>query len=270
MIKIDRVEINITELCNRTCFFCPRAHGYENANLHMTPEVAEQAFIQTEKYTNKISMAGRGEPLLGKYLYEICDLSIKYNKEMKITTNGDKLDKHINELDKILDLKTNTEKLLVNCYDGIEQEKEWSKTYSDYTSIKFDSKRQTVDIESHKKNFFGDLTNRGGYISLISDKNSELHRGFDDHPCYFLYFKTFVNYNGDINLCCHDWKIIKNFGNIMKTNFSDIWERGLLNHYRQELKNGHRSKFLECANCDSVQEWKRQEYYYNNYGKYYE
>tara|TARA_R100000388_G_scaffold94756_1_gene83160 strand:- start:1669 stop:2514 length:846 start_codon:yes stop_codon:yes gene_type:complete len=278
--QINRVEINITELCNRTCFFCPRGHGYENINLHMTPEVAEQAFIQTEPYSNFISMAGRGEPLLGKYLYEICELSVKYDKYMRIITNGDKLEKHITQLDNILDLKTEQEKMLVNCYDGSQQEQDWKIKYKDYSSIRFVSSRQTIDENEHKeRNFYG-LTNRGGSVPFDVDRFSSDHEPDVDSdmasldvfklPCYYLYFKTFINYNGDVNLCCHDWKVIRNFGNIMQKNFTDIWEHGLLNHYRQQLKFGQRQNFLECKNCDSTQEWETQLQYYNEFGGYYE
>ena len=37
------VDINPTELCNRTCSFCPRGIDYPNQNLHITEEVIEKA-----------------------------------------------------------------------------------------------------------------------------------------------------------------------------------------------------------------------------------
>ena len=41
--SILTVEVNTTELCNRTCVFCPRHYPkvYPNRNLHMTVKGAE-------------------------------------------------------------------------------------------------------------------------------------------------------------------------------------------------------------------------------------
>ena len=47
------VELNVNELCNRTCIFCPR-HDiklYPNQNLHMDLNLAEELAIQLEKLT---------------------------------------------------------------------------------------------------------------------------------------------------------------------------------------------------------------------------
>ena len=66
--SILTVEVNTTELCNRTCVFCPRANPevFPNRNLHMTPKGA--CTIATElgnnNFTGKISFSGFGENLL--------------------------------------------------------------------------------------------------------------------------------------------------------------------------------------------------------------
>ena len=43
LLGLATVEINPTELCNRTCSFCPRVDPaiYPNRNLHMSVETAE-------------------------------------------------------------------------------------------------------------------------------------------------------------------------------------------------------------------------------------
>ena len=58
------IEINITELCNRMCSFCPRAHGYPNLNLNMSVETAVQIKNQAKGFVDTIHIVGRGEPLL--------------------------------------------------------------------------------------------------------------------------------------------------------------------------------------------------------------
>ena len=39
-----KLEINPTELCNRTCSFCPRGQGYPNKNEHISLEVIDKIF----------------------------------------------------------------------------------------------------------------------------------------------------------------------------------------------------------------------------------
>ena len=43
------LDINPTELCNRTCSFCPRGIDYPNQNLHISPEVIEKLGSDLEK-----------------------------------------------------------------------------------------------------------------------------------------------------------------------------------------------------------------------------
>lgn len=250
MVPLTQVELNITELCNRTCFFCPRAYDYPNLNYHMTPDIAEQAFKQTAPYTDYVTLAGRGEPLLGKYLYEILELAVKYRTRFRIITNGDTLHKHIDEIHKILNLtSTGYAKLSVNCYDGEDQYNEWTKLYKDFSAIEFTTKRRTDDVDNkwwrvEKKQ----VTNRAGAMPWTNEIAL-------DKPCFVLFHKTFIDYNGDVNLCCHDWKVIESYGNIMKKDFSEIWETGKLHDQRLGLtRYGSRANYTACMECDSLQE----------------
>jgi hydrogenase maturation factor HypF (carbamoyltransferase family) len=40
------IELNINEVCNRRCVFCPRSQGYPQENIHM--EVSQAEFIASE------------------------------------------------------------------------------------------------------------------------------------------------------------------------------------------------------------------------------
>ena len=42
----------------------------------------------------------------------------------------------------------------------------------------------------------------------------------------------------------------KSFGNLNDSKLIDIWEGSELNHYRNELLQGNRSKLDVCSNCD--------------------
>ena len=95
--SILTVEMNTTELCNRTCSFCPRANPevFPNRNLHMTPKGAE--IIGTELHKNgfrgKISLSGYGENLLNPRFQEIVHTLRRTvpHATLECNTNGDKL-----------------------------------------------------------------------------------------------------------------------------------------------------------------------------------
>ena len=73
--SILTVEINTTELCNRTCVFCPRHDPriFPNRQLHLTVKgastIAEE--LAENQYSGKISFSGFGENLLNPNFIEI-------------------------------------------------------------------------------------------------------------------------------------------------------------------------------------------------------
>ena len=73
--SILTIEINTTELCNRTCVFCPRHDPtvFPNRNLHLTVKgaqtIAEE--LGENQYNGKISFSGFGENLLNPNFIEI-------------------------------------------------------------------------------------------------------------------------------------------------------------------------------------------------------
>ena len=68
------VEINGSELCNRTCSFCPRydPEVYPNQNLHMSIETCSNLVDGLKKieFYGVVTFVGFGEPLLAKNLIE--------------------------------------------------------------------------------------------------------------------------------------------------------------------------------------------------------
>lgn len=261
-IPIHRIELNTTELCNRTCSFCPRAYNYPNLNFHMTADIAEEIVFQTNKYTNYICIAGRGEPLLCKNIKEICEIMAIYKRKFYLQTNGDFLDKHIEELDYIMDLQrlpaNGHYKILVNCYDGEQQKIERQDKWYKYKALKITNSRvdDPSSTEYQQKMQRGQYVNRAGYLPWSKLENLQ-------KPCYILFHKCYINWNGDIQICCHDWKVMRSFGNIMEKPFEQIWEGSELMEYREKLQHyGGRQCFEECKNCDAVQQWKECESYY--------
>ena len=89
------VELNVNELCNRTCVFCPRHDPkvYPNQNLHMDLNLATEIAKQLEEinFSGIVNISGTGEATLTKHLPLIIKEFGDRNIHIEVVTNGDKL-----------------------------------------------------------------------------------------------------------------------------------------------------------------------------------
>lgn len=231
---------------------CPRAYDYPNLDLHMTGEIVDEIIRQTQDYTNYICIAGRGEPLLCKNILDIIETIIVHKKRFYMHTNGDFIHKYIDDLDSLLNLtytdEGNKPKILLNCYDGIDQWKQFTELYGHFKGINITYDRRDDDKDYVDNKFkIGQYVNRGGTVPWTTTDNLQ-------KPCYILWNKAYFNWNGDLQLCCHDWKYIKTFGNIMTDTFDEMWHKNIHSYRMGLLEYGGRQNFIECKKCDSVQE----------------
>ena len=85
------VEINGSELCNRTCSFCPRhdPEVYPNQNLHMSIETCSNLVdgLKGIESIGVVSFVGFGEPLLFKNLIE-CVKIVREGDQVELEGSG--------------------------------------------------------------------------------------------------------------------------------------------------------------------------------------
>ena len=69
----------------------------------------------------------------------------------------------------------------------------------------------------------------------------------NNRKCYFPWFSTFIEVNGDVKPCSVvGWKLNEGkMGNIFKENFEDIWNNASYRKLRRDLKSRQRP-FLPC------------------------
>jgi radical SAM protein with 4Fe4S-binding SPASM domain len=257
LLGLSTVEINPTELCNRTCSFCPRHDSaiYPNRNLNMTVETA--ALLKNQLidagFTGDIHITGFGEPLLNPVILNIIKV-FSSNFFTELITNGDRL---LNNYYTHRQLTSNGLKsLIVDCYDGDEQ-------YLKIKDILIDCSipyriRNHHDTGQPSLVEIYNFNNRGGILS----KSTSLQK-----PCWLPFYKVFVDWNGDVLLCCNDWSRNKILGNIYNKSIDKIWMSLEFIQIRKELELGNRSKIAACSNCnvngtlqgkESLDLWKKQ------------
>ena len=68
--------------------------------------------------------------------------------------------------------------------------------------------------------------------------------------CFYPSYDFFVDYNGDVLMCSHDWAKKNILGNLTKQNFLDIWTSEKAMRSRKNLYEAKRN-FAPCNVCDA-------------------
>lgn len=233
------VDINPIELCNRKCSFCPRSDSsiYSNMNNRITIETCKNLAggLHDMNYTGRIGFAGFGEPLLHKELEE-CVSAIAKNlpdvKWMEINTNGDYLTR--DKIESLAESGVNT--ISVSMYD-----EDVSEQITDIC--------KGIDISIIYRHHYNKTDDYN--LNVVDRKNiitKQIKYNYDK-PCYIPFYKTFIDWNGDVLICDNDWSRSVTFGNVNTESFKDIWLGEKLMEYRKQLLTT-RTGLLPCNTCD--------------------
>lgn len=258
---LTAIEINPTELCNRTCSFCPRVDPniYPNRNLHMSDETIVNLVtdLRENQYKGRIVFSGFGEPTLNKKILKHISIARLATDDVQMYTNGDKiLDDSWYTIQEFIDAGITS--IFLDVYDSYEQHKRWEK--------KLEPFRDKIPIHiSAKYNFpIHIFTNRSGTV-----KTKGIRQGALDKSCYIPHTKAFIDWDGTLLLCCNDWaRAAGGFGNINETNFSKLWMGEELNSIRKKLMSSSRlNAGNPCNICDATGNQKSKTWVENTWGK---
>jgi|TARA_R110000822_G_scaffold248259_3_gene375977 radical SAM protein with 4Fe4S-binding SPASM domain len=237
------IDINPTELCNRTCIFCPRHDPkiYPNQDLHMELNVAHKIREQLEElnWNGSINICGNGEPLLHK---DITGLVGAFGKNIhtEIVTNGDKLSVEL--IDELFE--NGLDYLIVSMYDGPEQVDYFNNMFN---NSKIDKSRYLLRDRwySEEEGYGIVLTNRAGTFDF---KNNEKQK----NPCFYMHYSLQIDWNGDVLFCIQDvYGKTRRFGNVKDDLLIDVWKSRQMDKFRKLLGNGNRTE-SPCDNCDAI------------------
>ena len=236
------IDLNPTELCNRTCIFCPRhdSTNYPNQNLHMPLMLAKKIADELKElnYSGGLIICGHGEPLLHP---EIVGFVAAFGNEIhtEIVTNGDPLTvTFINEL-----FSAGLGFMLVSLYDGEHQVEEIHNLF-DKAGIGKNQYLLRNRWYSEESDFGLKLTNRAGTVDTGKQDVVD-----EKKPCYYPHYAMQIDWNGDVLVCVQDWNKRVRFGNIHSDSLMEVWTGKLMNRYRRHLGEGDR-KMEPCRNCN--------------------
>jgi radical SAM protein with 4Fe4S-binding SPASM domain len=96
------------------------------------------------------------------------------------------------------------------------------------------------------------LVNRAGNVRNFDDLNYQRVHADPIRICDLLFHKMYIGCNGDVLLCCMDWRRRVVLGNAGRQTLREIWHGEPYQHYRRLHVEG-RSRELElCKDCSYV------------------
>ena len=242
------IEISESGTCNRSCSFCPRsAPDFEDKKEFITNNLHEKLCKELQKlnYKGTIRYSGFVEPMLDKNIYNLISMVKTFlpYSNIEMVTNGDPL--NLKRLKKLF--QSGLDRILISAYDDKENADELEDLCK---NAKLSPEQYIVRHRyySEDKDFGITLSNRSGLMENAEFKIKSLKEPLKK-PCYIPSYTFFLDYQGDVLMCPHDWgkKII--LGNLNKENLTDIWFSKKSMQIRKMLNRSNRN-FTPCNVCD--------------------
>ena len=162
---------------------------------------------------------------------------------IEMVTNGDPL--NLKRLKRLFESGLN--KILISAYDG---KKESDKLEDLCIQANLTEKQYIVRHRyySEDQDFGITLSNRSGLMKDAEFKIDALNEPLKK-PCYIPSYTFFLDYQGDVLMCPHDWgkKVI--LGDLNKEKLKDIWFSKRFMGIRKMLNKSNRN-FKPCNVCD--------------------
>jgi|LUMW01.1.fsa_nt_gb 8-amino-3,8-dideoxy-alpha-D-manno-octulosonate transaminase len=234
------VEIEINSDCNMACSYCPNSLAKRVEEGQMSDHLFEKILndLKNAGYTGKIAFDFYNEPTLAKNFSQ----RVKRVKEvlpfsfLEIYSNGTRL----NSKNAVLDfIKLGIDKFIITKHEGIKK-LAFEKIYDDL-SLQEKAHFELRGFESLT------LTNRGGSLEHIEKKQSQL-------PCYIPDLVMTITVKGKVLPCFEDFYQSQEMGDVGKESLIDIWNSKRYKEFRRKLREGKRSEFKICKNCNRISE----------------
>lgn len=282
--------IDVCNACNFKCKFCAiqTTEVKKFKKMAMNWDLYKKTIDDLTEFPKPLKMlrlTANGEPLMNKDLPKM----IQYAKEKKIAehieivTNASLLTPELSLaiIDAGLDrIRISIEAIDENGYFNMCNYKiEWQK-FIDNLEFFYNHRKQcevyikTVDaavkkIEEKEKfyHIFERISDKisiehvipiwTDYKKIYKDFDIDTSEGLHGHKikqvniCPFPFYSFVVNPDGEVTVCCNDWKRGVSIGNISKESVKDIWQGNKYKSFLQGMiKNGRVSNHRTCATCE--------------------
>ena len=232
MFLPQSLQIQTIDYCNRVCAWCPNSYMEKSQENVMGEDIYTVLLhgLKEANYKGSLHLYLMGEPLCDDNLLLRISEARDFFPEntIFISTNGDLLDgeDHIRSL-----FKAGLTWMGISDYDG---------------DGKFEYAKETkgvvvTPLERLKTTFY----NRGGKVDVECTNPYQY--------CGWVSGKGYINYKGDVILCCSDYDYSVVFGNVMDNSFGEIYNSDKYREYRKAHATGNGKSMKLCKECNRIQ-----------------
>jgi len=239
MLLPEQVQIQTIDYCNRRCAWCPNSQMRKSPDTLMPVPVFDKILddLAAVRFTGRLHLYLMAEPL--------CDPRLEYliyrarerfpENGIFISTNGDGL-RGVGDITRLLN--AGLSEMAISHYDD---SNEYLKECQDDRVIH-------APLNDLRLTFY----NRAGLVKVgcIEPESS----------CSWLWSKAYINWKGDVVLCCSDYHYEVVFGNVMESDFATIFNSARFNAYREAHARGAGSDLPLCRECNRIRKragWQR-------------
>ncbi|MDF2880823.1 MAG: Fe-S oxidoreductase [Clostridiaceae bacterium] len=282
MKKFKKIYIEITNVCNLKCDFCPVT---KLSAKFMDINTFENILKQLKPFTDYIYLHVKGEPLLHPELDKFLDLAESYNFKVNITTNGTLIHKvkHMlltkNNLRQVNfslhsfdanELNFSIEEYLNNILNFTFEVINNTNIIASYRLWNLEEDTKGIEKNRHILNILEQAFNldykiedklldargtkiaKNVYLNAASKfkwPDKKLVRSDDTGFCHGLRDQAAILVDGSVVPCCLDGEGVINLGNINKESFHNIIESPRAKAICQGFSNRQVVEEL-CKKCD--------------------
>jgi radical SAM protein with 4Fe4S-binding SPASM domain len=275
------VQVELSEGCNLYCDFCG-LQGIRDIKekdfKFMDPAVAKSiaAQIRDLEWNPRIEFAMHGEPTMNP---NYIDIVKRFRKRLPrhhimMTSNGGGLLRPpgiVESLTQLFDAGLNVFAFdayeYVKIKDKIDAALFGDKAFGENgeEAFGFEVHRYPDEKEFSPHNRYGHTARMFIRIQDISVAEKGTHSSLNNHcgagapglkepltaRCAKPFRELSIRWNGDVAICCNDWRGVFKVGNVVNDGLQEVWHHERFNAARRFLMQGDRGSVSPCNVCDA-------------------
>lgn len=250
----ERLQIESSAMCNRSCWFCPRIYDASgkylddagNAVHHKMPTniilgLLDQA--QAIGFTGRVGFHHYSEPLLDPRNLDLAREARSRGMQPCLVTNGDVLKRSPNKCGKVCQVYDH---IVIGLYD-YESDEELDQEKAFWT--------KQLPVPRLEFSPIGPSTGR--VHSVVAPRAIVPHDArirapdltYKNAPCHRPLIRMIVQHDGEVALCCEDVHGEFQLGTIYAESLEQIWQSERHIEIVQDLIAGNRENYDLCKCC---------------------
>jgi radical SAM protein with 4Fe4S-binding SPASM domain len=233
-LQIYSIQIENTAYCNRKCPWCPQSKldfGPDDRMDWKTLEKVVKDLVEMN-YQGRIHPYGNGEPLTDSdFIKRVRYIKNRLPKShMYIATNGDYVGNAFSFDDMFM---SGINEIQVNYYDD-------NNKHLKYYISSNGNQIYHYNVGDLRETFY----NRAGNIKITNIITYE--------SCWWPGRKLFINYQGDMLVCCSDWKYEDVVGNVHELPINELANSPKIKMYQDKLADNKSHELPLCSQCNLI------------------